>query len=200
MEFPEPFVRAAVNQGLYRLNILTGFSNLTASIPGGTTAGQREYQTPNSILIPLRVDIEGAEIDRVSLARLARAYRTWAVDATDGLGPVARWASIGLRTFVIHPIDSQGGSSLEVTGVAKITPLAAPEDVVQLNDAFQEILISYARTHVMAKEPGKPFADMAIALRDLWQSVRSMAIWQGVEYPDFWLRRQARPATSRGGR
>lgn len=199
LEFAEPFVRAAINQGLFRLNVLLGFSQATLPIAGNfTVQGQRQYPVPAGILIPLRLDFEGQELDRVSLSRLGRAYRTWAVDSTRDLGPVARWASIGLSQFVIHPIDALGGNSIEVTGIANLVPLAAPTDTILLDDQWQEIVVRFAKVRVMAKEPGKPFADIAQQLKDFWRGVQAQMIWKGVETPHYWLRKQQRPSSGRG--
>ena len=198
LEFPEPFVRMAINQGLYRLNLLLGLFQDTLAITGKfTVAGQREYNIPAGILFPLRVDYEGSELQRVSLERLARAYRNWAVDTTDDLGPVIRWASLGMSRFVIHPIDALGGSLLEVTGVVQATPLAIPGDVVTLENQFTEILVLYARTRVLAKEGGKPFRDLALQFQEMWKQVRVRSLWRNQEFPLYWLARQTRPS---GGR
>ena len=201
LEFPERFVRAALNEGLARLNLILGYNQVTLPIAGTTgnftVAGQREYNVPAGILIPIRVDFEGTEIQRLSLERLARAYRTWAVDTSTYMGPPARWASIGLKQFVIHPIDADGGSSLEVTGIANITPLVNQDDVVTLEDQFTEILIMYAKTRVMAKEPGKPFADQARQLQEMWKTVRKASIWKVNEWPLYWYGKQQRPNSGR---
>ena len=198
LEFPEVYVRLAINEGLRRLNLLTGFQQATLPIDGNfTVAGRRQYSTPAGILIPLRVDYEGVEIQRVALERLARAYQNWSVDSSDSFGPVARWASIGLTTFVIHPVDALGGGLLEVTGVTSITPLVNPGDFVTLDDQFADILVSYAKMRVMCKEGGKPFADLAITMRATWEDVQEMTIWKGVDFPGYWLAKQTRPAAGR---
>src|SRR5579863_3219021 len=108
-EFPLPSVLAVINQALYRLGLLTGFNQSTVPIPGFTQANTFQYNTPQGILIPLRLDVEGVAIDKYSLRRLAREFRDWTTDTTAFAGQISRWAMIGFSTFVIHPADAVGG-------------------------------------------------------------------------------------------
>src|SRR5574337_450524 len=78
--FPEPQVRLAINQALKRLNVLSGFNQATVGVPF-TTAGKYLYAVPAGITIPLRVEYERRELQRIGLGRLARRYRTFLTDS-----------------------------------------------------------------------------------------------------------------------
>lgn len=194
-EFPENYVRLVLNQGLTRLNLLIGYNQATIAVPGGfTNAGVLQYQTPAGIIIPMRVDIDGLPMERYSLERLAREHQSWAVDDSSTLGPSSRWASIDLRNFVIHPIDAYGGSLLEVTGIAPIIPMFVQDDVATLDDVWIEILVDYAKMRLLLKEQGKAFFDQGFSFKAALRKSQQMAVWKNIQWPEYWIQKQARPA------
>lgn len=197
-EFPETNLRLAINQGLYYLNLVTGWNQATVGVPTNTVAGLLQYATPAAILIPSVVSYEGEALERYSLERLARRFPGgWCTDQSSVYGPPARWASLGTRIFFIHPIDSFGGSLLEVTGIAKVTPLTDPTQVVNLEDTLAEILIQYAKIRVMLKETGKAFADAAAQWPILRKKIMSMSMWQDEQWTDQWIDRQVNMGSGR---
>lgn len=194
-EFPEPNVRAVINQGLYRLNNLVGFTQATVPIPGFSIAGQILYDRPAGILIPLRVDFEGAEIEKSSIQRVARRFKNFTVDQ----GTPARWCLIGLKVLLIHPADQAGGGLIEVTGVAPITPLTDSAQTVNLEDEFTEILVDWAKSRLLVKEGGKAFADAsAIGYQAMTSKVRQYMLWNSMKFPEYFILKESNPGSGKG--
>ena len=79
-----------------------------------------------------------------------------------------------------------------VTGVAAVTPLVNPTDVVTIEDQFAEIAVKYATARVCLKESGGTFTAMAQILQDMMRDVRTMALWKEFAYSDEWVRKQGK--------
>ena len=182
-----PEIDAALNEGYRILNVFVGLNQGSVSVPGNSVAGQLIYQTPAPILIPLRVTVDGRMIQRVSLANLARTYRSWASDTTAKLGPIQRWASIGINQFVIHPADAIGGKVLSMTGVVEPTLLVNTGDVVQLEDEFVQAIIEYAGHRTQLKAGGAEFAASSLLIQQFWHLLKQRSVYQGLTYPKYWI-------------
>ncbi len=196
--YPPAQVTSVLNEVLRRVNLTTGFTQTTVPVPGYTVANQLLYPTPPGILIPTKVYYEERELEKYSLAKLAQKHRNWAIDTNQWQGQVARWFPLGLTTFGIHPLDANGGGLLEVQGVAPITPLVLPDDVVQLNDELAEILVEYARGRLMLKEPGAPFNAASAAYQDFIRAMKGMAIWGQIQWPSYWISKELEPSGAKG--
>jgi len=196
-EFPQAQVTSVINEGLSRLNVVTGFNQATVTVPGGTVAGQLEYDTPDGIMFPLRCDYNGRQLSPLSLRSLSRRYRNWAEDTTV-LGPVSQWARIGIGKFVIHPIDLAGGNDLDVTGIAPAPRLSSPGDPVHLDDQFVDILVDYGKNRLPLKEGGRPFQSASLAYRDMIRKIKTMTCWSEMKFPSYWLIQEQEPAQGRG--
>lgn len=194
-QYPEPQLRLVVNEGLRRLNLLTGFNQATVSVSGGSVANRLEYSTPAGIMIPMRLDYNGRELNRMSFRRLVQKRIDWATK-TNASGPVSDWATISLTRFVICPIDAVGGSVLDMTGVAPITPLVNSGDPVTLDDAFADLLVDYGRMRAPLKEGGATFANASIAYQAMVKKLKTMTIWSGMAFPQYWLLKSEEPAES----
>jgi hypothetical protein len=181
-EFSEPNVRAVINQQLSRLNVLLGLFSATIPVPGFTVANQFQYQNPTGIFIPVRVDFEGQELQRMSMDRLARAYPHWVSDVSSNIGPPAHVGVIDLQAFILHPADSYGGNLLEVTGIVPTTPLVNQNDVVQLADQWIESLVAYGKMRLLAKEANKAFADAVKAFAPFKAKIRAQSIWTSIDW------------------
>jgi hypothetical protein len=197
--YPELQVRLAINQGLRRLSLITGLFQATVPVPGWTVANQLVYNTPPGILIPITVYVEERELVKAgSLQELAEQHRNWAVDTTATSGPTQRWAAIGITQFVIHPMDAVGGRLLEVSGVAPIIPLVNPGDVVNLDDEWVDMLVDYASTRVMIREIGKPFSGTMGIQKALVEKLKTLTIWQGDIFPEYWFTKALEGSRGRG--
>ena len=197
--YPLAQITLALNQGLRRLNLITGFQQATVPVPGWTVANQLVYNPPPGILIPITVYVEERELVKVgSLQELAEQHRNWATDTTATSGPTQRWAAIGITQFVIHPMDAVGGRLLEVSGVAPIIPLTAPGQTVNLDDEWVDMLVDYASTRVMIREIGAPFQGTMGIQRALVEKLKTLTIWSGMNWPEYWFAKQLEPSRGRG--
>ncbi len=196
--FSEGNVRSVLNEGLRRLQLLCAFAEVTVPVPGATVADQLIYRTPTEITIPLRVYYEGIELSKASIRQIATKYRTWSTDSNATRGPVSEWAPIDIRQFIIHPIDAGGGRLLEVNGIAKITPLVEPTDVIQLDNQYCDILVDYGKSRIRLKESGKPFSDASLAYQEMIRKVKAMTVWRGMTFPKYWVDREEEPTEGKG--
>jgi hypothetical protein len=194
LEFPEAQVRAAINEALYRSNLLCGHTQALISIPGGSVVNQHVYGRPTGILIPIRIDFDGVELERISLRRLALKYPNFATDT----GKPARWAPIGLRRWVIHPADEIGGYSLDVTGVAPLTPLTVSSQTITLDDQFIDLVVNYCRPRVIMKEGGKPLADVVPAYRRVQSQLATLGLWRSLVMPMYGLQTEQQTSDGKG--
>jgi hypothetical protein len=181
-EFPEPQILAVINQGLFRLNLITGFHQATVPLSAFSVADKLVYSVPSGILIPTRVSYEGRDLAKDSLRGISRTFRDWAIDSD----VPQRWAPVGLGKFIIHPRDSEGGGLLEVSGVAPITRVTTG-GTVTLEDQFIDLLVQYARFRLLLKEGGKAFADASMAYTKMVSQLKHMTIWQSMSWPRYWL-------------
>lgn len=194
LEFPEPTVRAAINECLFRVNIACGFSQALVPISGGTVLNQHVYSRPAGILIPIRVDFNKVELQRISLRRLARKYPNFSTDT----GEPTRWAAIGLRKFVLHPGDSVGGATLEMSGVAPLTPLVLPSQTVTLEDQFVDMLLNYARPRLLLKEGGKALADAVQSYKAMMGQMQTLTLWRSLVLPRYGLAVEQQTSDGKG--
>ncbi len=197
--FPTGNTRSVLNEGLRRLQLLCAFSQVTVPVPGATVADQLIYRTPPEITIPLRVYYEKIELSKASIRQIATKYRTWTTDSNATRGPVSEWAPIDIRQFIIHPIDAGGGRLLEVNGIAKITPLVEPTDVIALDNQYCDILIDYCKSRIMLKEGGANFAiSSTTSYAEMVRKIKAMTVWQGVKFNNYWLIKQEEPDEAKG--
>lgn len=190
--YPEENLRLVLNQGLARLNLLTGIFQDTIRVPG-LTGNHLTYATPTGILVPLTLYADGVEMEKTSLCSLACNYRTWLTDSPRRYGKPARWAPVDLRTFVVHPIDTTGGVLLEMGGIIPATPLVEQIDEVYLDDQFVDILVDYSRFRAPLKEGGQPFATASQAHQNMIARVKTLTLWKGMPFPRYWILKKQDP-------
>lgn len=193
--FAEPQVRAAINEGLSRLNLLIGFQQDIVPVPGWTRAGQLLYYVPDPVIIPMVVYIENRELEKVSLRELGQRFRNWAVQNTSQFGPTARWAPIGIRQFAIHPMDYAGGQMLEVQGITSTVALTAQNQTVTLDDEWCDLLVDYAKTRVLLKDSSKTFADASLFYQEFTRKVKTMTVWAGLKFPAYFVKEVLNPVS-----
>lgn len=192
--YSRPNVRSVINEAICRLNHLVAFAQTTVPVAGATVANQLIYQTPAEISIPLRVYYEEAELSKASLRQIAGRFRTWSTDNSHTRGPVARWAPIDIRQFVIHPMCATGGQLLEVNGVAKHVDLVEPDDVISFDDQYADAAIDYAKSRIRLKEGGQAFALASLGYQEWMRKVKQWNVWNGVAFPRYYLIQQEEPS------
>jgi hypothetical protein len=185
--YTTPEIDFSINESVRILNVFCGIQQQSISVPGLSIASQLIYAVPATILIPLRATIDGRAIQRISLASLARNYRSWASDTTAKLGPIQRWAGIGIGQFVIHPADSIGGKDIKITGVVESVALVNSGDVVSLEDEFVDAVIQYAGHRCQLKAGGAEFASSSLLIQKFWHVLKQRSIFQGLKMPQYFL-------------
>lgn len=178
-------VTNAANEFYRIINAFCGINQQTVSIPGFSVANQLQYAVPAPLLFPMTVSFEGRMLRRLSLGALARNYRSWATDTTPKLGPPQRWAQIGITQFVVHPIDTLGGRDIAVTGLVEPTPLAASDDVIQMEDEYLTALVEYCLHRIQLKEGGKAFGDTMASFEASQKVIRDRSIFLSLKMPRY---------------
>lgn len=184
--FTNTQITAAINEAVRISNAFIGYIQAKTTFTTVTTLANI-YSTPAGVLYPLQIVLGNIQIEKVSLAKLARDFPNWATDTTVQLGPPMRWAPIGLSQFVIHPNDSVGGRTATMFGVSEPTLLVNATDVLQIEDAFVQLIIEYAAHRVQLKLGGKPFADASLVIRKFWSEMKSRSLMQVEKFPKYWI-------------
>jgi hypothetical protein len=194
--FPVAQQTLIINESVRKMNNALAFAE--ALVPMLTQANQLVYTQPTGILIPIKIYVEGVELEKYSLRHIGTKFRNWATDTTSGYGTIARWAPIGIGTFVIHPQDANGGRLMEVQGVAPIVPLVLSGDVVDLEDSMVPTLIDYARARIMIKLGGAVFAQASKVYQKYIAEIRDDVAWQGMVFPRYYIGKETEPAEAKG--
>jgi hypothetical protein len=193
-----PELTYAINEAIRTINLVTGFLRGTATIPGNSVAGQLLYNTPPSILFPMRVQFEKRMLDPVSLDRIGNDYATWATDTTNKLGNVQRWIPFGTQMFAIHPIDSIGGGVIYVTGVLEPTLLVNGSDSVSLEDEFVDLIVTFCRARLPLKEGGAVFASASRSQQDFYRKLKTKKMIEGLKFPQYFTKMASPVVESKG--
>ncbi len=183
-------VDAVINEAMRLTNLFTAFNQTSIQLPNFTVADQLLYDVPFPIIFPTRIAYEGKDLDKTGLIRIAQDYRYWATDTTNTYGPVGRWVPIGIKRFALHPIDSIGGASITITGVAEPTLLVAPGDVMQLDDDFVTLIVDYCGHRLVLKEGGKVFSDASLLIQSYWRNTKQLKRWQTFKAPRYFVQVQ----------
>ena len=150
-----------INDGIAVINLMTGAIQTTVQVAtqGATLSsiGQLIYPTPTGMIYPVAVRYEGRELTPISLRALAGQSRSWATEVCSPGKPCKYWAPLGISQFVLNPIDSLGGRSLTITGVAEPTPLVLPNDVIPLPNDYVDMLEELVAGVLPVREGGQVF-------------------------------------------
>jgi hypothetical protein len=186
--FPERQVRNALNEALRVTNAITGYWQESAVVPGGSVAGQYLYDVPAPIVVPMAVLVDGVRLHRYTFPNLLLAYPEYARETTRTMRcPVAEWCPMGLRRLIIHPAEARTGRTIEVRGVAEMTPLAAPGDPVTLEDEWVPTILRYAAHVLQFKIGGQIFAQAAQHYKSFLSEMKIRKAWQAMKMPQFFL-------------
>lgn len=183
--YPAAEVTRALNEQIRVGNLFTGFIQGSAALT--TDAGRYVYATPEPILVPLAVALDGRPLKRTSLAVLAARRRHWARETTANLGAVASWGPLGIRRFIIHPADALGGRTITVDGIIEPTALVNDTDVVQADDEILDGIQDMTAHILQLKEGGKIFADSTSGYQAFLREMKLKERWQDLRHPRFFL-------------
>ena len=196
--YPVSQVTLVLNEGLRRLNMLIGWKMDTVAVPGFTQANTLVYTVPDTLTIPTMVWCEKRALRKISLARISQQFKNWITDTNLTAGPISRWVPIGLTKFAIHPQDSADGRLLEVTGIAKVTPLVGANDTVDIEDEWADALVDYALSRIRLKEGGTRFASDSIIYNQLVSKIKPALLWQSMKFHAYFVSKETEPAQGRG--
>jgi Tfp pilus assembly protein PilZ len=184
-----------INEAIKCVNLLTGFYQgtlLTIS-----QEGQLVYPTPVGMLYPQRIEFDGVQLDPIPITRIGQDYRTWTTDTTAKLGAVARWVPIGINYFCLHPADSNGGSSIAVTGVLEPPVLILPTDAMSLPDEFASIIVEYCASRLPLKAGGSSAtAASQLYTKSFQPAIKPLLNLQKFSFPKYFV--QAGSPTTEG--
>ena len=194
-EFHTGNVDIAINQGLFRTNLLYGFSQDVVPLSGFSQQNfPGPYTIPSPILLALTLDYDQQRLELYTRRRLAREYPRFILDT----GWPQRWAMNGISQFFLHPADAVGGGLIEIGGVLFLTPLVNPTDTQTLEDWHTEIVVQYARARLLLKEGGGGFTDALAAFVRSQRLERLLSVWQDISEPEQFLLRQVNLGDGRG--
>ena len=191
-----PEVDYIINECVRTVALFTGFFRNTVQLPGFTVANQLIYNTPPGMLVPILISFEGRQLQKTTLAKLARKRRNWATGTTASHGRVDFWASIGIGQFVMSPIDSAGGNSLTITGLGEPPLLVNPTDVLVIENEYVELITAYGAHRLPLKEGGKVFADGSLELSEFYSKLKERIRYESFVSPKY---RLVGPANVGGG-
>ena len=179
-------LNAIINEFIQIVNNFTGMNQTSVSVPGFSVANQLIYPVPSPILFPLQCFYEGSLLEKNSIQSLARNNPQWARDTTTKLGPVARWAPIGISYFVIHPIDAIGGNDISIKGVIQTNPMVNDLDIVQIEDEYLGMAVDYVMHRIQMKLGGKAFSDSSMMLQSFYRGLKDRIMFQSMKFPRYW--------------
>ena len=187
-------VTNAINDGLRTLNMMCGWYQKTYSIPGGgtTVAGRVIYDIPSQILFPQRVVWGGKVLEKSPLGQTSNEWPNWMKDTSNNTGtPTSRWIPIGINKFAIHPADSLGGATLEVTGIENPVILVIDTDVAYIPKEGVTAVVDYAAHAVQCKLQGLPFMQSLGMYRNFESLMKLNKYWQSYRQPNLYYDEQS---------
>jgi len=190
--YPELNVRYALNEGLKKSNLIVGWNQATINVSGNSVANQYLYSTPIGIVVPMRVEFAGRELNPVGLKSLTRKYRNWISDTSNLIGPVKYWSRIGISQFLLYPADSIGGSVVAVTGIAPVPMLVNQGDVVDLENHWTQLVVKYAAARCQLKDSGATFSMAQGIMKQVMIDLKLMSVWKSMEFPQEFALREGR--------
>ncbi len=95
-------------------------------------------------------------------------------------------------------MDAVGGQLLEVNGIAKWVPLTEPDDVIQLDNQYCDLLIDYCKSRIRLKEGGQPFQLASVQYQEFIRKVKAWTVWQGMRFPRWYLAKEEEPSEGKG--
>jgi len=185
--YPQSEVLIYVNEAMRVLNLFTGFLQTTVDIPGDSVANRVWYDTPDPIVIPLRVQFEGDYLYKNSLNKLGQVYGQWTAETTANTGrPVSHWTPVGLTKFGIHPADAIGGGVISVTGIRNPAILGI-NDIIPIPNEYAEPLEELAAFSLQLKEGFPLFEKAAMMYTKFLSRMKDQARWRKDTMPAYYV-------------
>lgn len=187
-------VTNAINDAIRTLNMLCGWYQKTYPVPGGglSVAGRVIYDIPAKILFPQRVVWADKVLEKSPLAQTSNEWPTWMKDTSANTGtPTSRWIPIGIRKFAIHPTDSLGGATLQVTGIENPDPAVNDGDFVVVPKEGVTAVVDYAAHAVQVKMQGLPFMQSLGLYRNFESLMKLNKYWASYKQPNLYFDEQS---------
>lgn len=185
--YPQSEVLTYVNEALRVLNLFTGFLQTTVNITGNSVINRVWYDTPDPIVIPLRVQFEGTYLYKNSLTKLGQVYGQWTAETTATTGiPVAHWTPVGLTKFGIHPADAIGNGVIGVTGIRNPAILTI-NDTLPIPNEYTEPLEELTAFSLQLKEGFPLFQKSALLYTKFLSRMKDQARWRKVTMPSYYV-------------
>jgi len=174
-------VTNAINENLMVLNCHAGWYQQTAILPTLSIPGRVIYDVPAPIVVPLNVKFDNRGIEKSSLD--SASYSSANVLTKTG-GPPRYWIPLGLRKFILTPIDKIGGRQIECTGIADVPPLVNPTDFFVLSDEFTNAVEDGSFITLILKEGGKILSDALRTIYPAWKAkMQELRRWESMKAP-----------------
>lgn len=187
-------VRDSINDALRTLNMMCGWYQGTFSVPGGgtTIADRTIYDVPSQILFPQRVVWAGKVLEKSSLATTSNEWPNWMKDTSSNNGtPTSRWVPIGITKFAIHPADSLGGATLQVTGISNPDILVNDSDAAYIPKEGVTAVVDYSAHAVQCKMQGLPFMQSLGMYRNFESLMKLNKYWTSYRQPNLYYDEQS---------
>jgi hypothetical protein len=176
-------VTNAINENVRILNAFTGFYQPTVPLSTLTIPGRSIYEIPSNIIVPLTVRFERRDLSKSSLDSSAWSSRDVLIKKG---GAPRSWIPIGLRRFILSPVDSVGGRYLECVGIAETPLLVNPTDSFSLSDEYTEAIEDGSFLTLVLKEGGKILADAVRSVLPRWKSkMQELSRWEALQDPNL---------------
>lgn len=184
----------AINDAIRTLNMMCGWYQKTYSVPGSglSVADRVIYDIPAKILFPQRVVWAGKVLEKSPLGQTSNEWPNWMKDTSANTGtPTSRWVPIGITKFAIHPADSIGGATLQVTGIENPDPALNDSDAVVVPKEGVTAVVDYAAHAVQVKMQGLPFMQSLGLYRNFESLMKLNKHWTTYRQPNLYYDEQS---------
>lgn len=151
--------RLAINEGLRWWNLLVGAWKQRVVIASG--ANQVWYNTPATLLYPLKIDWDSAPMVQSTFGDLDLGRPKWEGETTGTTGAPnvpTLWVPGGFTLVAIWPADASGTGSFGIDGVTPAPVLVAPTSFIDLGEEEISVLLGFALHIAAFKLGGERFA------------------------------------------
>ena len=192
--FQESEVTNAINEAIACINMICGWYQKTYSVSSTTTiAGRHIYEVPHEIIFPQRVIFDNQIMEKSSLSAISNDYPNFMQDTSDSTGKqVSRWCPLGIKKFVLHPADSVGGATLQVTGISEIDTLLNDTDMIYIPKEGVTAVCDYAAHVVQCKMQGLPFYQSMSYYNNYQLLVKLNKYWRSYSQPTMYFDEQSK--------
>lgn len=182
--YPQTQVDGFINEGARILNLFTGYNQGTIFL-GLSIKNWMWYQFPFSVVIPMKLYLDGKELNKESITGAGRMFPKWMRGITNRV--TGMWIPVGCRMFALVPPDAVGGKQIEIWGVLTPPLLVDPTDALTLDDEFANLIEEYALINLVLKEGGKPFADASREYNAWIKRMKDLQMYETKINPKYWV-------------